>query len=141
MKDFFGVQRGWNFMCDLGLRLEKSMFFNEKKLEKTLFIEKNGLEFLKCFRGHHAYSHDHRLNRICSETNSFDKRCNYVEIFLLERGYSFKLMQKKILRVRTTPRNELLEKEKSLGQDSKLTLNVTYYSVFRHLKSQLKNYM
>ena len=42
---FLGVQRGWNFMCYLGLRLEKSMFFDEKKLEKTLFLGKNGLEF------------------------------------------------------------------------------------------------
>ena len=32
-------------MCYLGLRLEKSMFFDEKKLEKTLFLGKNGLEF------------------------------------------------------------------------------------------------
>ena len=32
----------------------------------------------------------------------------------------------------------MLDKEKSQGNDSKLTFNVTYYPVFRHLKSQLK---
>ena len=36
------------------------------------------------------------------------------------------------------PRNELLDKKKSQGNDSKLKFNVTYYPVFRHLKSQLK---
>ena len=34
------------------------------------------------------------------------------------------------------PRNELLDEERSQGNDSKLTFNVMYYPVFRHLKSQ-----
>ena len=58
--------------------------------------------------------------------------------FVLERGYSSNLVRKEILRARKIPRNELLDKEKSQGNDSKLTFNVTYYPVFRHLKSQLK---
>ena len=70
--------------------------------------------------------------------NSFDKRCNDLERYLLERGYSSKLLRKEILRARKIPRNDLLDKEKSQGNDSKLTFNVTYYPVFRHLKSQLK---
>ena len=61
-----------------------------------------------------------------------------MERFLLERGYSSKLVRKEILRARKIPRNELLDKEKSQGNDSKLTFNVTYYPVFRHLKNQLK---
>ena len=47
-------------------------------------------------------------------------------------------MQKEILRTRKILRNELLYKEKSPGNDSKLTFNVTHYTVFRHLKSPLK---
>ena len=47
-------------------------------------------------------------------------------------------MQKEILRARKSQRNDLLHQEKSQGNDSKLTFNVTYYPVFRHLKSQLK---
>ena len=46
------------------------------------------------------YSQALRLNRICSETNSFDKRCNDLERFLLERGYSSTLVRKEILRAR-----------------------------------------
>ena len=48
------------------------------------------------------------------------------------------LMEKEILWVRKIARTELLDKEKSQGNDSKLTFNVTYYPVFRHLKPQLK---
>ena len=47
-------------------------------------------------------------------------------------------MRKEILRARKIPRNELLDKGKSQGNGSKLTFNVIYYPVFRHLKSQLK---
>ena len=79
-----------------------------------------------------------RLNRICSETNSFDKRRNDLERFLLERGCNFKLVQKEILRARKIATNELLDKEKSQRNYSKLTFNIMYYPVFRHLKSQLK---
>ena len=61
-----------------------------------------------------------------------------MERFLLERGYNSKLLRKEILRARKIPGNELLDKDKSHGNDSNLTFNVTYYPVFRHLKSQLK---
>ena len=62
-----------------------------------------------------------------------------MERFLLERGYSSILARKKILWARKIPRNGLLDKEKSQGNDSKLTLHfVTYYPVFRYLKPQLK---
>ena len=47
-------------------------------------------------------------------------------------------MQKEILRARKIPRHELLDKKKNQRNDSKLTFNVMYYPVFRHLKSQLK---
>ena len=47
-------------------------------------------------------------------------------------------MQKEILWARKIPRNELFDKEKCQGNDSKLTFNATSYPVFRHLKNQLK---
>ena len=47
-------------------------------------------------------------------------------------------MWKEIHWARKIPRNELLDKEKSQGNNSKLTFSVTYYPVFRHLESQLK---
>ena len=60
-----------------------------------------------------------------------------MERFPLEREYSSQLVRKEILR-RKISRNDLLDKEKSLGNYSKLTFNTTYYPMFRHLKSQLK---
>ena len=66
------------------------------------------------------------------------KRCYDLDRFLLERGYSFKLVRKEIRRARKIPNNELLDKEKSQGNCSKLTFNFKYYPVFRHLKSQLR---
>ena len=44
-------------------------------------------------------------------------------------------MQKEIVWARKNPRNEFLDK-KSQGNDSKLTFNVTYYPVLRHLQSR-----
>ena len=87
------------------------------------------------------YSQALKLNCVCSETNSFDTPYNDLERFVLERGCSSKLVEKDILWGRKVPRNELLDKEKSEGNDSKLTFNVTYYLAFRHLKSQLKEFL
>ena len=52
-----------------------------------------------------SYSQALRLNRICSETNSFDKRCNDLVRSLLERGHSSKLVRKEILRAKKILRN------------------------------------
>ena len=43
------------------------------------------------------YSQALRRNRIWSANSFFDKRCNDLEIWLKERGYSYKLVQKQIL--------------------------------------------
>ena len=61
-----------------------------------------------------------------------------MERFPLERGCSSKLAWKEILQAIKIPRNELLDKENSQGNDGKLTFNVMYYPLFRHLKSQWK---
>ena len=43
------------------------------------------------------YSQALRLNRICSNNEFFDKRCNDLDKYLLERGYSEKMVRKEIL--------------------------------------------
>ena len=108
-----------------------------KPTDSHQYLQSSSCHPFHCRRGI-PYSQALRLNRVCSETNSFDKRCNDLERFLLERGCSSKLVRKEILRARKISRNELLDKEKSQGYVSKLTFNVTYYLVFRHLKSHLK---
>ena len=47
-------------------------------------------------------------------------------------------MREEKLRARKIPRNELLGKKKSKGNDRKAIFNITYKPVFRHQKSQLK---
>ena len=84
------------------------------------------------------YSKALKLNCICSETNSFDKHYNDLERFLLETGHSSILVEKEILWAKKIPRNEWLDKGKSQGNGRKLTFNVTYYPLFKHLKPQLK---
>ena len=115
--------------------IETNLFV--KPTDSHQYLQSSSCHPFHCKKGI-PYSQALWLNRICSETNLFDNRCNDLERFLLERGYSSKLVRKEILRARKISRNELLDKEKSQGNVSKLTFNVTYYPVFRHLKSPLK---
>ena len=79
-----------------------------------------------------------RLNRICSNNEFSDKRCNDLEKYLLERGYSEKMVGKKILRARAIPRDALLEKVNDQEKQSKITFNITYHSVFRNVRKILE---
>ena len=47
-----------------------------------------------------SYSQALRIYGICSNPNSFDRRCNDLEKQLIERGYSDREVRKQILRVR-----------------------------------------
>ena len=59
-----------------------------------------------------------RLNRICSDNVTFDRRCNDLEKWLMERGYNQKMI-KQILSAREHSRNGLLEKEKQQMSERK----------------------
>ena len=59
------------------------------------------------------YSQALRLNRICSDNESFDKRCNDLEGWLMERAYRGKMIRKQILRAREHSRKDLLERKKN----------------------------
>ena len=69
------------------------------------------------------YSQALRLNRICSNNEFFDKRCNDLEKYLLEIGYSEKIVRKEILRARAIPRDVLLEKVNNQEKQNKITFN------------------
>ena len=49
------------------------------------------------------YSQPLRLNRICSNNEFFDKRCNVLQKYLLERGYSEKLYVRKYFELELFP--------------------------------------
>ena len=67
-----------------------------KPTDSHQYLQSSSCHPFHCKKGI-PYSQALRLNRICSETSSFDKRCNDLERFLLERGYSSKLVRKEIL--------------------------------------------
>ena len=80
------------------------------------------------------YSQALRLNRICSDNGTFDRRCNDLEKWLMEKGYNEKMIRKQILSAREYSRNDLLEKEKQQMPEKKLTFNITYYPAFQHVR-------
>ena len=75
-----------------------------------------------------------RLNRICSNNEFFNKRCNDLEKDLLERDYSEKMVRKEILRARAIPRDALLAKVNNQETQNKITFNITYHPVFRDVQ-------
>ena len=58
--------------------------------------------------------------------------------YLLEKGYSEEIVRKEILRDRAVPRNALLEKVNSQENQSKITFNITYHPIFRHVRKILE---
>ena len=84
------------------------------------------------------YSQALRLNRICSNNKFFDKRCNDLEKYLLDRGYSERMVRKEILRARAIPRDALLGKVNNQKNNNKITFNITYHPVFRNVKKILE---
>ena len=84
------------------------------------------------------YSQALRLNRICSDNESFNKRCNDLEGWLMERGYNGKMIRKQILRAREHSRKDLLEREKTETSEPNLTFNITYYPVFQKIRNALQ---
>ena len=62
------------------------------------------------------YSQTLRLNRICSDSISFDRRCNDLERLLLERGYKEREVRKQLLRGRAFCRDDLLNRERTLQE-------------------------
>ena len=83
------------------------------------------------------YSQALRLNRICSDNKTFDKRCNQLEEWLLDRGYSSKLVRSQVLKARTFSREDLLNSTKT-PQSRKLAINITYHPAFSKLKNILR---
>ena len=92
----------------------------------------------------HTHTHTHtqsqalRLNRICSNTKFFDKKCIDLEKYLLERGYSEKMISKEILGARAVARDALSEKVNNQEKQNKITLNGIYYPVYRDVRKALE---
>ena len=80
------------------------------------------------------YSQALRLNRICSDIESFNKRCNDLGC-VMERGYNEKMIWKQILRVREHFRKDLLAREKAKTFQAETNVYITYYLVFQNIRN------
>ena len=75
---------------------------------------------------------------ICSDSRSFDRRCNDLERWLLERDYKEKEVRKQVLKGRAICRDDLLNRERALQEKTQVTFNLTYYPVFKDVRKILK---
>ena len=71
---------------------------NSNQLVSDLYVKPTDThQFSSCHVSHCKksipFSQALRLNRICSEKAFFDERCNKLEVWLKERGYSDKLVR------------------------------------------------
>ena len=76
-----------------------------------------------CIKGI-PYSQTLRLNRIFSNSRSFDR-------WLLERGYKEKEVRNQVLRGRAIYRDDLMNRERTLQQKTQVTFDLTYYPAFK----------
>ena len=83
------------------------------------------------------YSQALRLNRIWSDPISFDRRCNDLEQWLIERGHCEREVRKQILRAIGFSRDSLLDRASTREEQNKITFNLTYYSIFMNVKKIL----
>ena len=78
-----------------------------------------------------------RLNRICSDNDNFNKRCNNLEKCWIKRGYNKKMTRKQILRAWEHMGNDLRKREKPQMLEQKLTFNNPYNSASQSLLEEL----
>ena len=79
-----------------------------------------------------------RLNRNCSDSISFDRRCNELERWLIERGYKKKKVRKQVLIDTSICRDDLLKREGTLQGKTETTFSLTYYPVFKNVRKILE---
>ena len=107
-----------------------------KPTDSHQYLHSSSCHPYRCKKGI-PYSQALRLNRICSDPSSFDKRCNDLEKWLIERGYSEREVRKQVLRARSFSRDSVLDRESTRDEQNKMTFNLTYYPAFQNVKKIL----
>ena len=75
---------------------------------------------------------------ICSDNEKLVQCCNYLEKWLMERGYSQRLVRMQILKARGESMDSFLERGNTRTSEGKLTFNITYYPAFQNVRSILQ---
>ena len=110
------VQTQINFL-DVTVSLENGKIETDLYVKPTdthLHLHSSSCHPYHCKNGI-PYSQTLRLNKICSDSISFDKKCNDLERWLLERGYKEKV-RKQVLRGRATCRDNILNRQRTLEE-------------------------
>jgi len=126
--------------------LDVEVLLRNNKILTDLYVKKTDthqyLDFSSCHPRHCKtsipYSQALRLNRICSEPEFFDQRCNQLEDWLIKRGYDEKLVRRKVLDARGQKREELLDRNKFEKQGDRMILNITYHPAFQSVGKILR---
>ena len=129
-----------NFL-DVNVRLVEGELMTDlfvKPIDTHQFLDPISSHSYHCKKGI-PYSQALSLNRICSDIESFDKRCNNLEGCLMERRDNEKMIRKQILRVREHFRKDLLEREKAKSSEPRLTFILPTTLFFKILEIYYKN--
>ena len=79
-----------------------------------------------------------KYNRIYSDNEKFNQRCNNLEKWLMERGYSARMVKTQILKARGESGDSRIEQGNTKASGRKLTFNITYYPVIQNTRSILE---
>ena len=115
-----------NFL-DVNIRLVEGELMTDLFVKPTnthQFLDPSSSHLYHYKKGR-LYSQALRLNKICCDNESFDKHCNDLEEWLMEMGYSEKIIRKQLLRAPEHSRKDFLEREKPETSEPKLTLKIT----------------
>ena len=127
-----------NFL-DVNVRLRNRQLETDLHIKPTdthQFLDSTSCHPYHCKKSI-PYSQALRYNRICSDNKKFHQRCNNLEKWLMERGYSERMVRMQILKARDESRDSL-EQRNTKTSDSKLTFNITYYPVFHNVRHILE---
>ena len=128
-----------NFL-DVNVRLRNRQLETELHIKPTdthQFLRSKSCHPYHCKKSI-PYSQPLGYNRICSDNKTLYQRCNELEKWLMERGYSERMVRTQILKARGESRDSLLERGNTKTSDSKLTFNITYYPAFQNVRSILE---
>ena len=81
-----------------------------------------------------------QYNRICSDNEKFDQRCNDLEKWLIERGCSERLVGAQILKTRDEPRDSFLERGNTRTSERYLLLTALTTQCFRMSEACCRNF-
>ena len=108
-----------------------------KHTDTRQFLDPSSSHPYRCKKGI-PYSQALRLNIIFSDNKSFDKRFNDLEGWLMDRAYNGEMIRNQILRAREDSSKDLLEREKTVNSEPKLTFDITYDPVFQNIRNILQ---